>query len=264
MWPRTAEVTISPDGVRFRHGAVTGPEGRLRAALLRVNPAGEADSGATLVGAGWQGQDGATSWGWPDGEGQMRLWPGTDRPQVCSLLPPALSLALAFRRSGTDLGARVLVIGDGFLARIARAAASAVGLNIREPAVRDEQTVDEGVRPDVVIEATGEPRNLDRAVERCAAWGRVYSLGGALVTGPLDYYPHVHCRALTVTHVPDRPILLAGEEPIVERGAVRLAEFVREIAPAPEETVATSVLPEGTPARLALERSGWGLLLLDE
>ncbi len=156
------------------------------------------------------------------------------------------------------------MIGDGFLARIAGAVALAVGCRVRKLAGRSEEETCQETRPDVVIETTGKPLNLDLATDRCRDWGRIYSLGGALTSGPLDYYAHVHRRALTVTQVPDRPVLCPGEEEIAERGAARLAEALHCIAPAPDETLGALVLPEGTPGRLVRERSGWGLLLVED
>src|SRR5436309_9520695 len=138
MWLRTAEVTISGNAVSLRDEAASGPECHLRAAVLRFNVNGGEAQAAIVAGAAWEGPDGTTYWGWPDGEGRIRLRAGPAGPEVCSVLPPALSLALALRRGGTDLGARALVIGDGFLARIARAVVSAAGCRVRELAGRNE------------------------------------------------------------------------------------------------------------------------------
>jgi hypothetical protein len=256
MWLRTAELTLTPDAVRLRHETVSGPECRLRAALLRCNGAPGGAAGPQVAGAAWESPDGDTYWGWPDGAGSVRLWPASARPDVCVMLPTALALALALRRSGTEPGARALVIGEGFLARVARAVASAAGCRV--------EAADAASGPDVVIETTGESQNLDRAAALCRPWGRIYSLGGGLASGPFDYYPQVHSRALTLARVPDHPVLLAGEAEIVERGAARLTDALGGIAPAAEETLEALVLPAGARARVARERSGWSLLLVED
>lgn len=256
MWLRTAELTITPDAVRIRHETVSGPECRLLAALLRCNGPSGGIPGGQLAGAAWEGPDGATYWGWPDGAGTARLRPGSARPEVCVILPAALAQALALRRSRIEPGARALVIGNGFLARVARAVAHVSGCRI--------EATEMAAGADIVIETTGEPQNLDRAAALCRPWGRIYSLGGGLASGPFDYYPQVHSRALTLVQVPDRPILLAGEDEMVERGAPRLVEVLDGIVPAPEQILEAMVLPAGARARVARESSGWGLLRVEE
>jgi threonine dehydrogenase-like Zn-dependent dehydrogenase len=216
-----------------------------------------------IAGIAWEGPGGAILWGWPDDEGRVLLRQGSDRAEVCSVLPPALSLALAFRRSGAEPGTRALVIGDGFAARYARAVASTVGCRVRWlPAGRQEDTDPKG-RPDVVVEASGGPQNLAWGIQRCRDWGTIYSVGGALASVPLDYYTQVHRRALTVTHVPELPVLRAEEEEIVERGAAALMIALRGITPESEEVWEATVQPEGARGRLSRERSGWGLLRVD-
>jgi hypothetical protein len=263
MWFRTAEVTATPDVVRIRHETASGPEVPLRAALLRWDAPGGGAPGVSLAGAAWEGPDGAIFWGWPDDAGQVQLRPGSGSPEVCCILPPALSLALALRRSGSELGTHALVIGEGFLARVARAVASTVGFRVGTQPGGGEEIPVVGAPPDVVIETTGQLGNLNRAVERCRDWGRVFSMAGALTSVRLDYYPHVHRRALTVAYVPDRPVLRPNEEEIAEGGAALLAQALCGIAPSRDEALDARVLPEETPGRLARERSGWGLLMVE-
>ncbi len=260
MWLRTVEITTTPGAVRIRDDAGAGPDCRLRAALLRWDAPGGGAPGAALAGAAWEGPDGAVYWGWPDGEGRIQLRPGPDRPEVCSLLPPALSLALAFRRSGAEPGLRAQVIGAGFLSRLAGAVAQSVGCRVRVMAGRSEEDTSPRARPDVVMETTGDPIELARATTLCRDWGTIFSLGGALTSGRFDYYAHVHRRALNVTLVPDRPVLCPGEDEIAERGAARLAAALRGLAPAGDEELTARVLPEGTPGRVVRERDGWGVL----
>jgi len=260
MWFRTAEITTTSEGVEIRDAPSSGPDCRLRAALLRWDAPGGAPPGAAVAGAAWEGPGGAVYWGWPDKAGQIQLRPGPGDPEVCSLLPPALSMALAFRRSGADLGVRAHVIGGGFLSRLAGAVALAVGCRLRLETGRNKEETARTSLWDLVIETTGDPGELDRAVALCRDWGTILSLGGGLMSGPMNYYAHVHRRALNLTHVPDRPVLCPGDEEIAERGAPVLAAALRGIAPAREEESRARVLPEGRSARLVRERSGWGLL----
>jgi threonine dehydrogenase-like Zn-dependent dehydrogenase len=161
------------------------------------------------------------------------------------------------------MGARTLVVGEGFLARVARAVALSVGCRVAAVPGRGEETPVERGRPDIVIETTGERSNLDRAVERCRDWGKVFSMAGALTSLSLDYYSHVHRRALTMAHVSERPVLLPGEEDHAERCAALLAEALRGITPSQDEVLEARVLPGETPGCLARERSGWGLLRVE-
>ena len=266
MWCRIAEVSTTREAVRVRYEGPPVAECRLRAALLRWEPPGGGASDAAravIAGAACEGAEGAVLWGWPDEEGRVLLRPGSDRAEFCSVLPPALSLALAFRRGGAEPGTRALVIGDGFAAHYARAVASTVGCRVRWLPVGGDESGGAMVRPDIVVEASGDPRNLAWGIQVCRDWGTVYSLGGALASGALDYYTHVHRRALIVTHVPERPVLLPGEEEIIGRGFAGLTHALRGITPASEERLEVLVWPEGAPGRLARERSGWGLLLVD-
>ena len=251
--------------MRVRHGGDSGPEVRLAAALLTWDsPRGDMDSTrANFSGIAWRGADGGTLWGWPDERGQIQLRPGSGRPEDCCLLPAALSLALALRRSGCDLGAVTLVIGDGFRGRMARAVAATLGCRILAPESANSKDGRNESRTAVVIETTGDPDHFRVAVERCRDWGTVLSLGGALTSAPFDYYPDVHRRALTVTHVPDRPVLCPGEEEIAERCGGLLIEAVRGIRPAPDEVLDARVLPEDASGELTIERGGWGLLRVD-
>jgi hypothetical protein len=238
----------------------------LRAALVSWDRPGNGDpeeARAALAGLAWEGPDCTIFWGWPDDHGRVELRPGNDCPEVCSVLPPALSLALSLRRSGAELGSPALVIGDGFLARIARAVAVTVGFRVATLTGRSDVEAYAGTHPHVVIETTGERRNIDWALESSRDWGRVFSMSESLMRFPLNYYTHVHRRALTLTHVPGRPLLCAGEEEIVERGAALLAGPLRGITPALDESLDARVLPEGVTGRLARERSGWGLLLVE-
>lgn len=264
MWSRIAEITSTRDVVRIRHEGISGPECRLRAALVRWEEPEDPTRRVDLVGAAWEAPGGAISWGWPDVEGRFELRPGPDRPEVCSVLPPALSLALAFRRSGVELGECALVLGDGFLARLACAVASAVGYRVVQASEASGEEAGDPTRADVVIETTAVPTRLEWAAARCRDWGRVYALGGALTSVPLNYYAHVHRRALTLTQVPDRPVFCAGEAEIATRGTDRLAEAVRGIRPERVEILDAQVSPDGSSARLERERSGWGLLLVEE
>src|SRR6266571_7432059 len=173
MWLRTVEITTTPGAVRIRDDAGAGPDCRLRAALLRWDAPGGGAPGAALAGAAWEGPDGAVYWGWPDGEGRIQLRPGPDRPEVCSLLPPALSLALALRRSGAEPGVRAHVIGGGFLSRLAVAVALSVGCRVRVMAGRSEEDTSPRARPDVVMETTAAPIDIARATTPCHDWGTI-------------------------------------------------------------------------------------------
>ena len=263
MWSRIAEITSTRDVVRIRHEWISGPECRLRAALVRWEEPEDPTRRVALVGVAWEAPGGAISWGWPDVAGRFELRTGPDRPEVCSVLPPALSLALAFRRGGVELGERALILGDGFLARLACAVASAVGYRVVQTSEPGGHDAGDSMRADVVIETTAVPNRLEWATTRCRDWGRVYSLGGGLTSVPLNYYAHVHRRALTLTQVPDRPVLCAGEEEIVTRGTARLADAVRGIRPEGVEILDAQMFPDGSSGRLERERSGWGLLLVE-
>jgi len=178
------------------------------------------------------------------------------------VLPPALSLALAFRRGGTEPGMRALVIGDGFAARYARAVAFTVGCRVQSLAAREEEAPGNR-RPDILIETSGDPQNLEWALRTCPDWGTVYSVGGALTSSPLDYYAHVHRRALALTHVPERPAPLQGEEQILERGATQLASVLAGITPDQDEELKAGVQADEWSVRLRRERGGWALLRVD-
>jgi threonine dehydrogenase-like Zn-dependent dehydrogenase len=263
MWSRIAEVTATADTVRIRHEGADDPGCRMRAALLRWGTRHDGTADPTIVGISWQEPGGGILWGWPDETGRVLLRRGTDRAEVCSVLPPALSLALAFRRGGSEPGTRTLVIGSGFAARYAAAVASAVGCRVRSVEDPGEESAALAGRPDVLIEASGDPRNLEWAVRFCRDWGTVYSVGGALTTGPLDYYTHVHRRALAVIHVPERPLPNPQELEVVERGSALLASALQGITPEPGVVMQASAWPEGTPGRVLREPGGWGLLLVD-
>ena len=263
MWLRTAEITFARDGWSIRHDTVSGPECRLRAALLRWDPSVKGEAGGALAGAAWEGPDGRIYWGWPDEAGRIGLRAAPDRPEVCSVLPPALSLALAFRRSGAEMGGHALVVGEGFLSRVARVVVLAAGCRVSAPSGRNQGGSRVEQRPDIVIETTGQPENLEWAIERCRDWGMVFSAGGALTSAPLDYYPHVHQRALAVAHVPAHPMLHPGEEALADRTAEILAATLRGLSPSGDEVQGARILPEGTAGRLERERSGWGLLVVE-
>jgi hypothetical protein len=184
-----------------------------------------------------------------------------------------MSLALALRRGGVDLGAPALVLGEGIAARIARSVAQALGCRVRRDApVREpvdgvdatsEQSPESSHAP-IVIETSGAPDGFGRAVARCSDWGTVLWLGQALTSAPFDYYADVHRRALRVTHVPDRPVLLAGDEEIVARGGALLLDALQGLRPDPCEVVRVLILPDDAPARLLVEAGGWGLLESEE
>src|SRR5437867_4432398 len=264
MWSRIAEITSTRDVVRIRHEGISGPECRLRAALVRWEEPEDPTRRVALVGVAWEAPGGAISWGWPDVAGRFELRTGPDRPEVCSVLPPALSLALAFRRSGVELGERALVLGDGFLARLACAVASAVGYRVIQASEAGGLDAIDATRADVVIETTGTSTHLEWAAERCRDWGKVYSMGGALTSVPLNYYTHVHQRALTLTQVPDCPVFCPGEEEVATRATARLSDAVAGVRPERVELLDAQVLPDGFSGHLEREQSGWGLLLIEE
>lgn len=249
----------------IRHGGEPGLECRLGAALFRWDRSdGTLDLGrVAFSGLAWRDPDGRTLWGWPGEAGRIELRPADGRPEECCLLPTALALALAIRRSRCDMGAVTLVTGEGIAARIARAVAAALGCRVS--AGEDWTTEGErnGPRAPVVIETTGHSSSFGLAVERCSDWGNVLSLGEALTSTPFDYYPDVHRRALTVMQVPDRPILLPGEESIAERASVLLIDALQDIRPGPCEVLEVQVFPERASGRLLIEPGGWGLLRVE-
>jgi hypothetical protein len=265
MWCRIAEVKTTSNAVSITHewsGADTGH--RLRSALLRWERSSDGGSGrssATIAGAAWERPGGGVLWGWPDDEGRVLLREGSDR-ELCSVLPPALSLALAIRRGGVEPGLRALVIGDGFAARYARAVTSALGLRVQSLAGPIGDALPEP-SPEVLVETSGNANYLAWVLQVAPDRGTVYSAGGALTSAPLDYYTHVHRRALALTHVPERPVLRPEEEEIVERGAAVLETALRGITPVRDDEVEASVWPEAWSGPLVLERSGWGMILVD-
>ena len=266
MWLRSAEAVLSGSSLKIRHGGITESDGRLRAALLRrERSAGGANrSRVSLSGLAFQDVEGRILWGWPDASGRIRMRPGDERPEVSCLLPAALSLALALRRSDCDLGAQALVLGDGFAARMAGAVAAAVGCRVLAAGTIQGDGRGPAPRPAIVVETSGEPQRLAEAVERCRDWGLVLSLGDALGQAPFDYYAHVHRRALTLVQVPDCPVPTGEEEDLVERVPGLLAAALGGLRPAPEEVLEAEVLPEGAVGRAEFERSGWGLLLVED
>jgi len=161
------------------------------------------------------------------------------------------------------MGAVALVTGGGIAALIARAVATALGCRVSAMEAGTAEGNRKGSRAPVVIETTGDSSSLALAVERCSDWGNVLSLGGALSAAPFDYYPDVHRRALTMTYVSDRPVLLPGEENIAERGIGLLLDALQGIRPVPCEVLAVQVLPEEASGRLLIEPEGWGVLQVE-
>lgn len=266
MWLRTPEIVASEGSVLIRHAGDRGPECRLGAALVRWDRTGGGPGGvrAAFSGLAWRDSGGRTLWGWPDEEGRIEVRPAEGRPGECCLLPAAMSLALALRRAGCELGARTAVLGSGVIAGIARAVAAALGGRVS--AREDVAPGGEGGSPRtaVAIDTTGDPGRLGEAVQRCADWGTVLSLGGALTSASFDYYPDVHRRALKVVHVPDRPVLLPGEQDLVGRGSALLLRALRDLPAAGGSLLEARVLPEGAPGTVLVEPGGWGLLRVEQ
>lgn len=257
---RASEVVAEPDGRHFRHQGVAGSGHRLVGALLRDGGDGAARRPAAVIGTAWRDPAGAIVWGWPDDDGGTPLRPAPEGSWKACLLPPALSLVLAMRRRGTDLGARALVLGEGIKARLALAVAVTLGCRGSLWSEPSDVVMPGGRKPEIVIETTGDAAQLDRALACCRDWGVVYSMGGGLASGPQDYYQHVHRRALTVFHVPECPVMLPGEAAIAARGVDLLMAAVEGIAIATGEWVPAVVQPGECPARLYRERGPWSVL----
>lgn len=259
---RTAELRLEGEVATLRVEPGEEPPLRPRAALARWSPAGPDDATrgeVTLHGIAWDRAGEGSRWGWPSVDGRIEVRESAADPIVCSVLPPALSLALAIRRTRVEFGARALVLGGGFPADLAGAVAAHLGCRVRiaaEPAA-DPPSL-EGDPYDLVIETLGEPRALARALAACKDYGTVCSMGAAMGRGPLDSYRHVHRRALTLIHVPMPPRPGPGDEEIIERGVPGLARALGGIAPARDEVFELRCVPGGERGQLVRERgSGW-------
>ena len=215
----------------------------------------------TLAGVAWDGPGGGTHWGWPDGEGRVERRHSDALPEVCVALPPAIALALALRGDGVDPGSRCLVVGPGYLGRLALAVATRLGCRARGIAAPAADRSIEGPRPDIVIETTGGPGSLSWSLAQCRDWGAVFSCGAATTAEPLDYYADVHRRALRLHQVPPRPWLRPGEDAIVDRGVPLLVEALQDLRSEGGDRPALQGLPPEENGVAIRERpGGWCLV----
>lgn len=214
-----------------------------------------------MIGAAWTDDAGQAHWGWPGVDAVTLLHPAPGGDWRCCLLPPALSLALCMRRCGTDLGLHAAVLGNGVAAGLATAVAEALGCRMSQPAEGPASGGPPLGSAPIVIETSGERSHLETALALCADWGVVYSMAGGLSSSPVDYYTHVHRRALTVCHVPDHPASGPGDEARIERGAAILVPALQRCIPGETGAGDTAVVQPGhRPARLL--RDGSGLCLV--
>ncbi len=166
------------------------------------------------------------------------IWPLADHTdartlQACSLFSLAKVGLHGVRRARVELGEAVLIVGLGPIglcaAQFARLQGAYPVLGLDPSAERRKFAIDcgvdavfsgagdlpaghplmAGVKPPVVVEATGRPEAIPQAFRLCAKNGRVVLLGSTRgVTGCVDFYTEVHKQGLDVigVHALTRPV----------------------------------------------------------